>query len=61
MVKRAVETKIIAGIRVLRDELYPIKIDNVNRLAVLNESGEIRSGATETFDQENDATIAKMA
>ena len=61
MVKRAAETKIAAGTRVLRDELYPIKVDNVNRLAVLDDSGEIRSGATETFGQENDTTIAKMA
>ncbi|KIX95541.1 uncharacterized protein Z520_08661 [Fonsecaea multimorphosa CBS 102226] len=29
MVKKAVEAKGAAGIRVLRDELYPIKVDNI--------------------------------
>ena len=41
MIKQTVETKMLAGVRVLRDELYPIKVDNVNRLALLDESREI--------------------
>jgi hypothetical protein len=49
MVKRVVETKIALDIRVLRDELYLIKVDNVNRLAVLDNNGEIRTGAVEAF------------
>ena len=61
MVKQAAETKIAPGIRVLRDELYPIKVDNVNRLAVLDDNGEIRAGAAEAFGQENETTVAKMA
>ena len=61
MVKQVAETKIALGIRVLRDELYPIKVDNVNRLAVLDENGEIRTGAAEAFGQENETTVAKMA
>lgn len=61
MAKRAAETKIAPGIRVLRDELYPIKVDNVNRLAVLDNNGEIRTGAAEAFGQENETTVAKMA
>ena len=61
MVKRAAETKIAPGIRVLRDELYPIKVDNVNRLAVLDNNGEIRTGAAEAFGHENETTVAKMA
>ena len=60
MVKRAVETKITTGVRVLGDELYPIKVDNVNRLAVLDENGEIRPGAAEALGQENDTTVAKI-
>jgi regulator of replication initiation timing len=61
MVKQAAETKIALGVRILRDELYPIKVDNVNRLAVLDEKGEIRTGAAEAFGQENETTVAKMA
>ena len=61
MVKQAAETKIAQGVRVLRDELYPIKVDNVNRLAVLDENGEIRTGAAEAFGRENETTVAKVA
>jgi regulator of replication initiation timing len=60
MVKRAAETKVAVGVRVLRDELYPVKVDNVNRLAILNENGEIRAGAAETLGQENETTVAKI-
>ena len=61
MVKQAAETKIARGVRVLRDELYPITVDNVNRLAVLDENEEIRTGAAEAFGRENDTTVAKIA
>jgi hypothetical protein len=61
IIKQAAETKIAPGIRVMRDELYPIKVDNVNRLAVLEDGGEIRNGATETLSQENECTVAKIA
>jgi regulator of replication initiation timing len=60
LIKLAVETKVAAGVRVLRDELYPIKVDNVNRLAVLDENGDIRAGAAEIFGQENETTVAKI-
>jgi hypothetical protein len=36
MVKQVAKTKIVPGTRVLRDELYPIEVDNVNQLAVLD-------------------------
>lgn len=60
LVKRAAE-KIGAGTRVLRDDLYPIKVDNVKRTAVLDEHDEIRAGATEAFSMENETTVAKIA
>ena len=60
LVKRAAE-KIGAGSRVLRDELYPVKIDNVKRTAVLDEKDEIRAGAAEAFGEENGMTVAKIA
>jgi hypothetical protein len=61
MIKQVAETKIASGIRVMRDELYPIKVDNVNRLAVLDDKGEIQAGAAEALSQENDTTVAKIA
>ena len=45
----------------LRDELYPIKVDSVNRAAVLDEKDEIRARATAAFSEENEATITKIA
>ena len=60
MVKRLVGAKLARGARVLRDELYPIKVDNVKRIAVLDEAGNIRTGAAEAFGKENDTQIAKI-
>ncbi|KAG9185064.1 hypothetical protein G6011_03011 [Alternaria panax] len=60
LVKRAAE-KIGAGSRVLRDELYPVKIDNIKRTAVLDEKDEIRVGAAEALGEENGTTVAKIA
>lgn len=60
LVKKVAEAKIGAGARVLRDELYLIKVDSVNMAAVLDENGDIRVGAAAAFGEENDTTIAKM-
>lgn len=61
LVKKVAEAKIGAGARVLRDELYPIKVDSVNKAAVLDEKDEIRAGAAAAFSEENEATVAKIA
>jgi hypothetical protein len=61
MVKQVAERKMAPGTRVLRDELYPIKVDNVNRSVVLDDEGNIRTGAAEAFSQENETTVAKIA
>ncbi|KJZ68779.1 hypothetical protein HIM_11823 [Hirsutella minnesotensis 3608] len=60
MMKRLVGAKLTRGARILRDELYPIKVDNVNRIGVLDEEGGIRTGAAEVFGKENDTQIAKI-
>jgi hypothetical protein len=61
LVKRIAETRIGAGARVLRDELYPVKVDNVKRTAVLDENNGIRAGAVEAFSNENETTVAKIS
>lgn len=61
LVKKVAEAKIGEGARVLRDELYPIKVDSVNKTAVLDEKDEIRAGATVAFSEENEVTVAKIA
>jgi hypothetical protein len=45
----------------LYNKLYPIKVDNVKRTAVLDENGEIRVGAVETFSEENEIIVAKIS
>jgi hypothetical protein len=55
-----VEAKIGAGARVLCNELYLIKVDSVNKAAVLDENGDIWAGAAAAFGEENETIIAKM-
>ena len=61
LVKQVAEAKVPRGARILRDELYPVKVDNVNRLAVLDELGDTRAGVAEAFGRENDVQVAKVA
>jgi hypothetical protein len=59
-IKRLVEAKLPRGTRMLRDDLHPIKVDHVNRTAVLDETNNIRVGAAEAIGRENDVQIAKI-
>jgi hypothetical protein len=54
---KVAEAKIGGGARVLRDELYPIKVDSVNKAAVLDKKDRIRAGATAAFSEENEVTV----
>ena len=60
-VKEAAQRAVVAGARVLRDQLYPIKVDNANRTAVLDNEGSLIPGAIEMLGKENDVKIAKVA
>ncbi|OQD73994.1 hypothetical protein PENANT_c192G11599, partial [Penicillium antarcticum] len=60
LVKEVAEAKIGRGARVLRDELYPIKVDSVKRAAVLGENHDILTGAAAALGEENETTVAKM-
>lgn len=44
----------------LRDKLYPIKVDSVNRTAVLDKNSDIRVKAAAVFGEEKKTTIAKI-
>jgi hypothetical protein len=41
LVKKVAETKVSAGARVLHNELHLVKVNSVNRTAVLDENGDI--------------------
>lgn len=60
-VKEAAQKIEIPGIRVLRDQLYPVKIDNANRTAILDADGNILPGATEALGKENNVSIARIS
>ncbi|CZT52860.1 uncharacterized protein RSE6_14254 [Rhynchosporium secalis] len=60
-VKRVVEENLVQGARILRDDLYLIRVDSVNRTAVLDETGKIRTEAIETLSEENNTQVAKIA
>ena len=62
LVKEATQKVAAPGIRILRDQLYPVKVDNANRVAVLEHDGStLRAGVMEALGKENDVRIAKMA
>jgi hypothetical protein len=60
-VREVAEKTKAVGSRVLRDQWYPIKVDNACRTAVLDENGEVRAGVTEMLEKENDVDIAKLS
>ncbi|EED11596.1 hypothetical protein TSTA_107870 [Talaromyces stipitatus ATCC 10500] len=59
-VKEAAQKLNIPGWRVLRDQLYPVKIDNANRTAILDIDGNVLPGAVEALGKENNVDIAKI-
>jgi hypothetical protein len=60
-VKEVAEKTKVVGSRVLRDQWYPIKVDNACKTVVLDENGEVRAGMTEMLEKENDVKIAKLS
>ncbi|EXK76700.1 hypothetical protein FOQG_18569 [Fusarium oxysporum f. sp. raphani 54005] len=60
-IKTILETRKAPGARVLRDQLYPIKVDSMNRMAVFDQAFNILPGAIEALNQENEVQIAKVA
>jgi DNA gyrase/topoisomerase IV subunit A len=60
-VKKAVENAGTLGLRVLRDQLFLIKIDSVNRTAVLDNDGCVRIRVMEKISKENDVKMEKLA
>ncbi|RKK77097.1 hypothetical protein BFJ71_g16814 [Fusarium oxysporum] len=49
------------GTRVLRDDVYPMRVDNVSRNAMLNQINEVRVEVAETLGREDDNELAKVA
>ena len=61
LMKEAATKTAVPGARVLRDQLHPVKVDNANRLGVLDAAGAVLAGAAEALGTENEVNIAKIA
>jgi hypothetical protein len=61
IVKKAAEATKIEGARVLRDQLFLVKIDNVKARAVLSLKRSIREEALAALEDENGVKLAKLA
>ncbi|KAM4063306.1 endonuclease-reverse transcriptase domain-containing protein [Hirsutella rhossiliensis] len=59
-IKEAAQKTAVTGARVMRDQLYPVKVDNVNRTAILDGEGNILQGAAEALGVENNVSIGKI-
>ena len=59
-IKDAAQKIVPEGARVLRDQLYPIKVDNIKRIAILNNDGTLQAGIAEKLGAENNVNIAKV-
>jgi hypothetical protein len=60
-VKEVAEKTKTVGSRVLRDQWYPVKVDNACRAAVSDEHGELGTDAVEMLEKENEVMIAKIS
>jgi hypothetical protein len=60
-IKTILETRKAPGARVLQDQLYPIKVDSMNRMAVFGQEFNVLPGAMEILSHENEVQIAKVA
>ncbi|KAM4067796.1 endonuclease-reverse transcriptase domain-containing protein [Hirsutella rhossiliensis] len=61
MVKEAAQKTAVEGSRVMRDQLYPVRVDNANRTAILDAEGNVLPGAIEALSAENRVTIGKIS
>ena len=61
MVRRAATATVVEGARVLRDQLYPVKINNVRTDAILQPNGIIREDALAALNDTNNTQLAKLS
>jgi hypothetical protein len=41
-------------------QTYPVKVDNTNRIAILDIAGDLQPGVVEMLEKENDVKITKL-
>jgi hypothetical protein len=60
LVKQTAEKTAVKSARVLRGQLFPVKVDGANRTAVLDSKVDILPQAMEALGKENEVTIANI-
>ena len=60
-VKKAAEATLLEGARVLRDQLYPVKVDNSRADTILKPDGKLKDNVLEGLGEENNTKVAKVA
>ena len=60
-IKEAANKVVTGGTRVLRDQLYPIKVDNARTDGVLVVDRSLLPVISELLGKENNASVAKVA
>ncbi|KAJ9129970.1 reverse transcriptase protein [Pleurostoma richardsiae] len=60
LIKNVLGVKMTHGARLLRDDLYPVKVDGVVRSAALDPEGNDKVGAAEEIGKENGVEVAKV-
>jgi hypothetical protein len=61
LAKQAAEKTKPIGTRVLHDQWYPSKINNINRAAVVDAEGKVLPGPVEMVAKENETQVAKLS
>ena len=61
VVKRAATATVMEGARVLRDQLYPVKINNVRTDAILQPNGVVKEDALSALNDSNSTQLAKLS
>ena len=59
-VKQAAESTVLTGARVLRDHLYPVKVNNARTNAVIKPDGLLINDALLSLNENNNTDIAKI-
>lgn len=60
LVKQTAEKIAVKGARVLRGQLFPVKVDGANRTAVLDSKGDILPEAMEALGKVNEVALANI-
>ena len=61
IVKQATSATVVEGARIIRDQLYPIKVNNARTDAVLQPNGEITERALTALSNSNNTQVAKLS